>query len=419
MKWHFKSRNFLLGSFIALPAIVNLEACTAPQNGFYDTCDGKVASLIDPQCRTAANPGTDADSDAGTDADSNAGSADVDATSVVEDPGLQPSVFPTCKGDCVPEASGQSALDWTWEPLVVWFGPKSELHKQKCNPETPYEKVRRYSNLVAPAAKCDACACEAKGTCDGLPTSIEIRDGSCAGSNVETTSFVCPAGWNGECNADNAMPAGKLCNGVPCAQSVSTSALGGPTNESCTPTVEKPNATLEKHEWLEGALACNAKDLEGTCPSTPEHCMNTVPDGWLQCLARSGKHDVCPDNYNDYGPRWTYQDNPIDDRGCSECACGAPQNGLCTATLRLFSDASCTVELNKNTMGSTGSFCVDLVPPGPALGSKTISDLSYVPGTCSVTGGVPVGAVIPNDDAKSAVTFCCRASEPLPPEPPQ
>jgi len=353
--------------------------------------------------------------DAGTDAESDAAP---DAPSAKDDPGLQASVFPTCKTDCVPEASGPTAIDWPYEPLVVWFGSKSELATKTCPPNTLYEKVRGFNNLVAPPAKCDACTCLADGSCTGLPATIEIRSGKCNASNVQTTPFDGPPNWDGSCTSVNAMAGGKLCNGVPCAQSVSTSALPTPTNELCTPTVEKPTATLDKHEWLDGALACHGQDLAGTCAITPEHCVDILPEGWLHCLARTGKHDSCPNNYNDSGPYLIYQDNPIDDRGCSACSCGAPKDGVCIASLRLYSDGLCTNQLNDNQLGSTDPFCVDLVPPGLALGAKTISNLSYVPGTCSVSGGEPIGTVVPNDSENSGVvTFCCRTPVP-PPLPP-
>lgn len=392
-----------------------INACSsAPEDALYP-CQPN-AILPDPWCvehAASADAGTDAESDAESD-------AEIDGSSAKDDPGLLPSVFPTCKAECVPEASGPTALDWPNEPLVVWFGPKSEVDAMECPGGTPYEKVRAFDKLVAPPAKCDACACLPDGSCNGLPSTIEIRSGTCNTSNVETTPFDGPANWDGSCTSVNAMAAGKICNGVPCAQSVSASTLPGPTNESCTPTVEKPNAILDKHEWLEGALACRAKPLEGTCATTPEHCVDTLPDGWLRCIARSGKHDVCPDNYNDYAPRFVYEDNPIDDRGCSDCACGTSKDGVCIASLRLYSNALCSSELNNNLLSSIKPFCVDLTVPGLALGSKTIGDFSYVPGTCSVTGGESIGTVIPNDDDKSGVkTICCRDSEPLPPPPPR
>jgi hypothetical protein len=83
----------------------------------------------------------------------------------------------------------------------------------------------------------------------------------------------------------------------------------------------------------------------------------------------------------------------------------------------LYSDALCSTELNNNLLSSIKPFCVDLTVPGLALGSKTIGGLSYVPGTCAVTGGEPIGSVIPNDDEKSVTTICCQGAEP-PPLPP-
>lgn len=352
--------------------------------------------------------------DAGTDAEPDAA---MDGSSLKDDPGLEPSTFSSCKGACVPEASDSYAIDWPYEPLVVWFGSKSELDKKTCPANTPFEKLRGFDKLVAPPAQCEACACSAEGSCAGLPETIQIRNGKCGVSNVQITPFDGPANWDGSCTAVNAMAAGKLCNGVLCAQSVSTSALPAPTNESCAPAIEKPTAMVPKHEWLEGALACHAQDLEGTCPGK-EHCVEPLSEGWHHCLARKGKHDVCPYPYNAHEPRWVYQDNPIDDRGCSECVCGAPKGGICVASLRLYSDSVCSSQLNDNLIASTDPFCVDLVPPGLALGAKTIGNLSYVPGTCSVTGGEPIGAAIPNDDENSGVvTICCRAPEPAPTPP--
>jgi len=412
MKSSFSPRNLSLVSFLIMSALGGVVACTGSQNGFYDACDIKIASLADPGC-----------SDAGTDAESD---ADMDGASLKDDPGLQPSFFPpappanACKGDCVPEADGPLAIDWPYEPLVVWFGSKSELDTKTCPVGTPYEKVRGFDKLVAPTAKCDACACLPDGSCTGLPATIEIRSGTCGVNNVETTPFDGPPNWNGSCTSANAMVAGKLCNGVPCAQSISASTLPGPTNESCAPTVEKPNATIDKHEWLEGALACHAQDLDGTCAVNPEHCVESLPDGWLHCLARTGKYDVCPDNYNDEGPRWIYQDNPIDDRGCSDCACGTPKDSICLGSFRLYSDSSCATEIYKYQIASTNPPCWDLFPPGLALGSKALVNLSYLPGTCAVTGGEPIGTAIPNDDEKSGVvTFCCRAAGPPPLPPPR
>lgn len=401
----------LVISAVFAAAIFAANACSAPPSVDIWEC---LPNPLEPSAH-CAKP-----TDAGPDGESSDAGVDGSNLKDPDSPGLQPSVFPpqlpnACKGECVPEATGATALDWPNEPLIVWFGSKSEVEAMKCPTDISYLKVRGFDNLVAPPAKCDACTCSANGSCTGLPTTIEIRSGKCDVSNVQTTPFDGPPNWDGSCTSVNAMAAGKLCNGVPCAQSVGASTLPGPTNESCTPMTEKPTATLDKHEWLEGALACRAKDLEGACATTPEHCVNPLPDGWLRCVARTGKHDVCPDNYNDFAPRFVYQDNPIDDRGCSACTCGTPKDGICTGSLRLYADSLCTNKLNENQIASTNPFCADLSPPGLAIGSKTFGALTYWPGTCAVTGGEPKGTVIPNDDGVS--TICCRAPG-LPPLPP-
>lgn len=395
----------LLLAFIAFASMVSMSSCSnAPEDFWEPICDS-TPFAPDTHCLKQFDAGTDANSEGGS------------GGSGGEAPGLNPSsVFrpDACQTECVPEAEGPNAGDWEDRPVMVWIGPISELKDQQCDVGETYEKFTGYDKLVAPPAKCDACACLPEGTCTDLPDSIVIRSGKCGASNVESTPFDGPPNWDGSCTSANAMPAGKLCNGVPCAQSVSASALPGPTNESCTPTTEKPNATIEKHEWLEGVLVCGA-DSPGNCGVDAERCVPSLKDGWLRCVWQAGKHNECPSNYNDYPPRHVYQDNPIDDRGCSACECGAPKDGICVGSFSIYSNSSCVNEFVKIPIASVGPSCVDLVPPGLALGSKTITNLSYVPGTCAATGGEPIGTLIPNDTEGSGVkTICCRAPGPVP-----
>lgn len=385
------------------------NACSAPPSVDIWECLPNPLEAS-PRCAKPIDAGTDAESDAGADGSNLKGS---------EDPGLEPaSIFheDACKTACVPEADGPFAAGWSDRPVMVWIGPSSELASHHCDGGETWEKVRGYDKLVAPPAKCDACACLADGACTGLPATIEIRSDKCGVSNVQTTPFDGPANWDGSCTSANAMAAGELCNGVLCAQSVGTSALPGPTNESCTPTAEKPTATLGKHEWLEGVLACGA-DSPGNCNVPAERCVPPLKEGWLRCVWQAGKHNECPGNYNDFPPRVVYQDNPIDDRGCSECVCGAPKDGICTGSLSVYADSVCSSEFVKLPLSSIDPSCGTITPPGRVVGGKTISGLSYVPGTCAVTGGEPIGSVIPNDNEKSVTTICCRGAEP-PPLPP-
>lgn len=403
-------KRFVMLSLGFVVAAIMINGCSTATDADLYTCDPD-AVRPPPACLKQ----TSVTEDAGTDAESDAES---DASKLKDDdgPGLQPSVFPTCTTECVPEAEGPFADGWS-DPRVVWFGPSSELDAHQCPDGVSYEKLKRFDKLVAPPAKCDACTCLPNGSCNGLPDTIEIRSGTCNASNVQTTPFDGPPNWDGSCTSVNAMAAGKLCNGVPCAQSVGASALPAPTNESCTPTVEKPNVTLDKHEWLEGVRVCGAKDLPGTCAVTPERCVGPLDDGWLRCVSHPGKQDACPGNYNDFAPRFVYLDNPIDDRGCSACACGTPKDGLCMGSLSVFSDNLCLSQFAQMPLSSMDGNCVGITPAGRAVGSKTIGNLSYVPGTCAVTGGESIGTVIPNDDENSVTTICCRGSEP-PPLPP-
>ncbi|HRI69114.1 MAG TPA: hypothetical protein PK156_33015, partial [Polyangium sp.] len=154
--------------FIAVVVVAAINGCSAPPETQLGYCNS-LGIIPAPECLAKSDAGTDAESDAGIDG---ANLLDPD------DPGLQPSVFAMCKTECVPEAEGPFADGWS-EPRVVWFGPNSELAAHPCPDGVSYEKLKRFDKLVAPPAKCDACACLPEGSCNGLPDTIEIRSGTC------------------------------------------------------------------------------------------------------------------------------------------------------------------------------------------------------------------------------------------------
>lgn len=398
-------RMWAFGTSTAVIGFAVMGGCTAPEEIYRSYCDPD-APFLDKPCRNDG-AGTDStpDTDAGTD-------ADTDASSAINDiPGFTPWEWSVCPGACVPEPSDTSAGAWPNEPLLVWMGPLADMPTE-CPKEAPFMKWKRYDKLVAPPAQCEVCSCESAGTCSGLPASIEIHSGACNASNVEVRPFDGPANWNGSCTSNNSMPAGTLCNGAPCAQSVHASALPGPTMESCTPTNEQSTATTEYH-WEDGVLACGATELQGACASSPNLCVQTKSEPWLHCVAAMGIRDVCPGNY-EVGPFVYYAEQPIDDRGCSDCSCGAP-SGICVGSLRVYSDAICGNQFLQIPLASIDASCGSVLPPGRAVGSKTITDLAYIPGICAVSGGEPIGAAIPNAtgtmEATTPVTFCCRKRE--------
>ena len=375
-----------------------LLGCSAPDDAVVGECAPN-ALLPDPACRDAGA----ADADAGDDA---AAPEDPRAIDCEND----------LHGRCVAEPSGDPpgetpAGEWPRTPLLLWVGPADDM-PASCPKEVPWEKYRRYSGLVAPPATCEPCSCDAPtGTCSGLPASIDIRTTSCEQSGGMSVPFDGPAGWDGSCTNATTLPAGAQCDGELCAQYVGASALPGPTEEPCTVTTETPAVTKER-SWLLGGLACEVEELDGvcrtcdedgTCEPTGERCMRDLPPPWLHCVALQGDH-ACPGNYT-YARYLMFGEMPVDDRGCSACTCGAPEEGLCTAKLHLYKDAACAVQLMDVELSSVMDACNTINPPGPGIGSKAITGLEYVPGTCEASGGEPIGEA--NEDADTAVTFCC------------
>ncbi|MDI1449671.1 hypothetical protein [Polyangium sp. 6x1] len=383
--------------FVSLVVLGSSSGCTVPPQSAWFECDPD-ARVPSEECLAQADAGTDA-SDAGTDASDDASEQAA-----------------TCPGRCVPEPSSDSAGDWPRTPMLLWLGPR-ELAPANCDEARKvggygedvelFEKYRRFAYLDAPPAAC-ACTCpDSEGSCTKLPETIEVRAGTCAENGAPTLPFDGPAGWDGSCTSANALPAGVSCGGEPCAQSVRASPLPGPTSEAC-PTLTMPATVTKTTEWLWMGLACEAKEREGACDTTTRRCMYDLPSPWLQCVALQGKHDKCPGNYDLYGPIHLYGEQPVDTRGCTTCTCGGdPVGSACVAKLRLYGDGACSLEADKVGLSSFGEQCVNVQPPGQALGSKAITDLSYVPGLCLTTGGEPTGAA--SEDPTEVVTFCCLA----------
>ncbi|MDI3291179.1 hypothetical protein [Polyangium sp. 15x6] len=192
-----------------------------------------------------------------------------------------------------------------------------------------------------------------------------------------------------------------------------SSPLPGPTSESC-PSITKPATSTTTTDWKWIGLACEAKEREGTCETSTHRCMYDLPYPFLQCIALRGKHDKCPGNYDRYDPIYLYGEQPVDTRGCTACECGGePVGSACLGALRLYEDGACMSQFSEDPVYSTDVQCTNVYPPGRKLGSKAITDLAYMPGTCSATGGEPTGAA--SEDPADVVTFCCLAPFDLPP----
>ena len=135
-----------------------------------------------------------------------------------------------CPGDgqCVPRAREP----WS-EPVILWTGP--EANAPHCPAGAIFETYTGYADLDAPTS-CGACKCDSPiGSC-ALPAKVTAAAASCAGdgSGVTHTSFDPPTKWEGSCTAANSIPPAKLCDGVPCVQSITIAPLTM-TQGGCVP----------------------------------------------------------------------------------------------------------------------------------------------------------------------------------------
>jgi hypothetical protein len=300
----------------------------------------------------------------------------------------------TCVGQCAP------GLPIAWNgPSLVWIG--AEAAAPPCPENASLQVFTGHAELDAPFT-CGACKCDAPiGSCD-LPATLTASSAVCPGngSGVAHTSFDPPAGWGETCTAANAIPAGKLCGGVPCVQSVTIAPLtlkqGG-----CLPIEAakvQPTPT-----WKTFARACSTDTNAPTCGTKSGVCAPISPGPEFKvCTLKEGdptKLD-CPLGYPD---RSVFYYGFEDDRICSPCVCGAPSGSTCTGSISIFQDGACGAPLVVSlALDAIGPKCDD-VSPGSALGSKSASESIFTPGTCQADGGKSNGKALPD----GATVICC------------
>lgn len=357
-------------------------------NGHHDPC-----CYVDP-CHDE-----DAGTDGGADAEADA-QEDAEAGPPADDGGLdagpdaQADAGPSCPGACV----DAPPLGWS-DPALLWLGPMGSA-PPSCPAEAPVVGFQGFADLDAPPASCGACSCSASTASCTLPASFTASTAACNPGGGVATSFDAPAAWDGSCTADNAIGQGQMCGALACAKSLTAGPLTV-TGEACGVVLGEPATPTPPATWQTAALACK-RGSSAPCDDPTQVCapVAVAPPGFALCVFQAGDVD-CPSTFPDKHGVATGAD---DKRGCAPCACGAPMDGLCVATLNVFTDDVCAAPLLSVQVGSTGPGCFDLVPPGPALGSKSLDKLKYVPGTCAPSGGEAAGQVMPTGPA----TFCCR-----------
>jgi hypothetical protein len=313
---------------------------------------------------------------------------------------------PSCAGAkaCV------HASEIPFEPTVtmVAFGNPGQV--PLCPGFAHVEGFTGYADPQVEPAHCPTCDCS-PAAC-ALPEEIHASAASCAGAEgAVSTPFDAPPGWEGTCTTENAVPAGKLCGGVPCAQSVTVAPV---TVEPCKPVtkgaVEGPGV-FPAPVWGAAVRECLIDvDTQGGGCGTGEWCAPVPPEGFQLCLYVKGDDPsyACREPFTErhvvfegFGP---------DTRACSPCECGEPEGASCTAYVSIFSDGGCGDPLDAVTVAQAGPVCVD-VPPGLGLASKAAQWKTAKPGTCAHSGGAASGEVAP----VGAITLCCQPAPGPPP----
>jgi hypothetical protein len=189
-----------------------------------------------------------------------------------------------------------------------------------------------------------------------------------------------------------------MCIGGDCVQSLTISPLTL-TETPCAVTVGPIAADLP-HTWGTVARSCRGL-LSASCAHPSEICVPAVEPGFAQCLVHDGVWE-CPDTYS---VKHVLYHGLKDTRACSPCACGAPTGGNCSAAVLVFNDAACSAPILGGSYGidASGPACIDILPSGPALGSKLATAPVYSPGVCQASGGEPTGQATPDQPS----TYCC------------
>jgi hypothetical protein len=168
----------------------------------------------------------------------------------------------------------------------------------------------------------------------------------------------------------------------------------------------------DAHYWQTSAVSCRGRGWsdcggdqgtsicvrDGDAP-TPEFklCIHQDDD-----LPKSQYKFACP---SDWPELHVLYDDAEDKRKCTDCTC-TPVGSLCDAVISVYTDNACQTIPDTNNVTLNPDFCINLAPPGQALGSKSAGHPTYIPGTCQPMGSEPIdGGTI---EAVGPKTWCCK-----------
>lgn len=278
---------------------------------------------------------------------------------------------------CVPDIPG-------WQGPVAFHRGPYAVDAPPC--AAPYDASLEDAQAAltfAPASCTCECAAPSGVSCS-VPL-VEFHDStSCSG-----TLCVSKAGPAEQC-LDGAGTCGAQADSLSVGPSLPS---GGGCVASSTPPSIPPYA------WETRVRTCATAALgQGGCAAN-ELCAPPPPKSHASELCVHAEGDLeCPP---EYPAKQLVHGAAADDRGCSACSCGAPQNVACSAKVRWWV-GSCGGLPDGEAVAPTAC-----TPTGPVTPDYEYAFEVETPvalgGSCAPNGGLPIGGVQPLNPR----TVCC------------
>jgi hypothetical protein len=310
-----------------------------------------------------------------------------DPVGVGDDPSQLPRACSTDDAGSACECVGVPSF-WNG-PTWLWQGATEQA--PSCDGDSFYVG---YTDFVGGGA-CELCTCASPtGTC-ALPSQLTVSTKACNIPGGSSSSFDAPIDWDGQCDSSNPVPIG-------IAHSLTVAPLIVMENE-CLPGPPVP-AKLIPAKGTTVAVGCHGQGWSVCGDVVSSACVphDDVPrPGFRLCILKEGDHD-CPPTFT-FTEKHTFYEKAAEE--CLDCSCGPPEGSVCKATLSVYQDGTCSgPPVEQLSIGSTASTCVDVVPAGQALASKSAGPPVYLPGACQPQGGQASGVITGTNPA----TICCR-----------
>jgi hypothetical protein len=294
--------------------------------------------------------------------------------------------------DCAALVTCLSPVPVGWEGyFAMYFGAPAALPSCAAPFSTPGLFAGRLP--TAAPATCSACSC-------GAPSAITCGEPVV---NVYTATQCGSGSFWGIGSLD---PYGTCKSGsFPGPQPPMSASLAMPSPVGGTCATSPPTKTVTDPTWGDVSFGCQATEGGGcgtglTCvprPAGPFH--PTV------CIYKAEVVSVCPPPFSN---RQVYYVQWDDQRACSACVCTV-SGADCKGTLIMATSSACPTSGGDAKLALSTAGCQDITNPlqgnGPYNYWIEWEESPPTGGSCSPSGGTPVGSVEINPD--SAYTVCC------------